>query len=52
MNELCPHCLIPNWCSSALPAASQQAIRLMGFERMGEGEDATTYMQEWLCETG
>ncbi|MHB1678791.1 MAG: hypothetical protein ACYCSS_14895 [Sulfuriferula sp.] len=31
---------------------SPQSIRLMGFERVGEGEDATTYMQEWLCATG
>lgn len=31
---------------------SPQALRLMGFECVGEGEDATTYLQEWLCETG
>ena len=31
---------------------SPQALRLMGFECIGEGEDATTYLQEWLCETG
>jgi hypothetical protein len=41
-----------DWCSSALPAASPQLIRLMGFEKMGDGENATPYMQEWLCETG
>ena len=22
-----------------------------GQQRVGEGKDATTYMQEWLCET-
>ncbi|MBU2831874.1 hypothetical protein [Acidithiobacillus ferriphilus] len=42
----------PRWGSSALPAASPQLIRLMGFEKMGDGENATTYMQEWLCEMG
>ncbi|BDB13322.1 hypothetical protein [Acidithiobacillus ferrooxidans] len=30
---------------------SPQAIRLMGFEKVGEGDGATTYLQEWLCET-
>ena len=30
---------------------SPQSIRLMGFEKMGEGDGATTYLQEWLCET-
>ena len=31
---------------------SPQSIRLMGLEKAGDGESATTYMQEWLCETG
>ena len=33
---------------------SLQVIRLMGFECVGEGQDAnaTTYLQEWLCEVG
>lgn len=30
---------------------SPQSMRLMGFEKVGDGENATTYMQEWLCET-
>ena len=30
---------------------SPQSMRLMGFEKVGDGGNATTYMQEWLCET-
>ena len=44
--------LLPPLYNPKLVVISPQSIRLMGFERVGEGEDATTYMQEWLCETG